>query len=158
MFDKYYFANSYVEDAAAAYEKILFEGEIGEIYNVGTEDEVSVLQVTKAIIKAFGIEDEEKWIDFVADRHFNDQRYFISTEKLDKLGWKPQVSFDQGIKKTISWYRNNMDHWAEEDITGALEALEPKNEFLSVTDLSAQQATKLLEKKKLFPSTPFTLI
>ncbi|GAB5365909.1 hypothetical protein AAMO2058_001098900 [Amorphochlora amoebiformis] len=111
----------YVEDAAAAYEKVLFEGKIGEVYNVGTESEVSVLQVTKAIIKAFGLEkEEEKWIQFVADRHFNDQRYFISTEKLEKLGWKPQVSFEEGIKRTIDWYRSNKNHWKEEDITGAL--------------------------------------
>jgi len=68
----------YVEDAAEAYETVLFKGKIGEIYNVGTKDEISVLEVTKAIIAAYGLKEEEgKWIEFVADRHFNDQRYYI---------------------------------------------------------------------------------
>ncbi|GAB5364587.1 hypothetical protein AAMO2058_000982600 [Amorphochlora amoebiformis] len=111
----------YVEDAARAYEKVLFYGETGETYNVGTKDEISVLEVTKAIIKAFGLEKEEKkWIDFVADRHFNDQRYYISIDKLEKMGWKPLVSFDEGIKKTIAWYKNNSKHWNDEDLIGAL--------------------------------------
>eukprot|EP00466_Bigelowiella_natans_P004736 jgi/Bigna1/54005/estExt_Genewise1Plus.C_270076 len=111
----------YVEDAAAAYETVLFKGQIGEIYNVGTKDEISVLEVTKAIIGAYGLKKEEdKWIEFVADRHFNDQRYYISVQKLEELGWKPKVSFEDGIKRTIDWYKSNTEHWAEDDIAGAL--------------------------------------
>jgi len=113
----------YVEDAAQAYETILFKGKIGEIYNVGTKAEISVLEVTKALIKAFGLSDEEKkWIEFVPDRHFNDQRYFISTAKLEALGWTPKVDFEEGLRRTIDWYRKNKDHWKEEEVVGALVA------------------------------------
>uniref|UniRef100_A0A7S3YWW0 NAD(P)-binding domain-containing protein n=3 Tax=Lotharella globosa TaxID=91324 RepID=A0A7S3YWW0_9EUKA len=111
----------YVDDAVKAFELILFQGEVGEVYNVGTKEEISVLEVTKAIIKAYGRDKEEdKWIEYVADRTFNDQRYFISTAKLDRLGWKPEIKFDEGLKKTIKWYRDNPAHWEPEALIGAL--------------------------------------
>jgi len=113
----------YVEDAARAYEKVLFEGKVGQIYNVGTKDEISVLGVTKAIVKAFGKEKEEsKWIEFVPDRHFNDQRYYISIAKLQDMGWEPKVTFEQGIQKTMKWYADNKDHWEDSELIGALVA------------------------------------
>uniref|UniRef100_A0A7S2XCP0 NAD-dependent epimerase/dehydratase domain-containing protein n=1 Tax=Lotharella oceanica TaxID=641309 RepID=A0A7S2XCP0_9EUKA len=113
----------YVEDAAEAYRVILFHGKIGEVYNVGVNREISVMEVTKALLKAYGLEkEEEKWIDFVSDRHFNDQHYYINTTKLENLGWKAKVRFEDGLKRTIEWYRANTDHWEETDIVEALVA------------------------------------
>jgi UDP-glucose 4,6-dehydratase len=73
---------------------VLFHGRVGEIYNVGTKDEISVLEVAKALLKCYGLDKKgEDWLEFVADRHFNDQRYYISTSKLEALGWKPKLAF-----------------------------------------------------------------
>lgn len=110
----------YVDDAAEAYRVILFRGEVGEVYNVGVNREISVMQVTRALLRAYGHENEEEWIEHVADRHFNDQHYYINTSKLENLGWKAQTSFEQGLERTINWYRANANHWDESDISGAL--------------------------------------
>jgi len=111
----------HVEDAAQAYMMILYRGKVGEIYNVGTKAEITVLDVTKTIIREYGLaQEEEKWIEYVADRNFNDQRYFISTAKLEKLGWTPKIGFQEGIKRTVEWYRKNPGHWGEEHIRSAL--------------------------------------
>lgn len=111
----------YVDDAAEAYARVLFHGEIGQVYNVGTRDEIEVIEVARALLKIYGLDKEEKkWIEFVADRHFNDQRYFISTAKLERLGWKPKIGIMEGLRKTIAWYRENKGHWDEQEIVGAL--------------------------------------
>ena len=61
-------------------------------------------------------------IDFVADRPFNDVRYYISSEKLMKLGWKEEVSFDEGLQKTIDWYAKVSSDWWEVGTDSALAA------------------------------------
>jgi dTDP-glucose 4,6-dehydratase len=91
----------HVDDVSAAFECILLNGVIGQIYNIGSceHNEISVLDVTKTLIKLIkNDEDYAKYIEFVKDRPFNDKRYFISNLKLRNLGWEQQIDFIDGIK------------------------------------------------------------
>lgn len=101
----------YVEDVARAFEKILFKGIIGEVYNIGGTNEMSVLDVAHKILNRF--EKDESDLLFVPDRPFNDPRYHIDSEKLKSLGWSEQVSWDEGFEETFRWYINNLTRYEE---------------------------------------------
>ncbi|XP_035549685.1 trifunctional UDP-glucose 4,6-dehydratase/UDP-4-keto-6-deoxy-D-glucose 3,5-epimerase/UDP-4-keto-L-rhamnose-reductase RHM1-like [Juglans regia] len=107
----------YCEDVAEAFEVILHEGEVGHVYNIGTTEEMRVIDVAKDICKLFS-KDPATNIKFVENRPFNDQRYFLDNQKLRKLGWSVRTTWEEGLKKTIEWYVNNPDWWG--DISGAL--------------------------------------
>ena len=92
----------HVDDVCTAFEIILFKGEIGEIYNIGTHVEYSVLQIAKMLIKLIKRTDNfQSYTRFIEDRPFNDSRYFISSEKLMALGWEIKIDFEDGIKMLI---------------------------------------------------------
>lgn len=94
----------HVLDVAKAVDCILANGIIGEIYNIGSEQqyELSVLDVAKILIKKIHKSDNyENFITFVKDRPFNDKRYFITNKKLKNLGWKQEISFEDGINHLI---------------------------------------------------------
>lgn len=96
----------YVEDHCRAIDLIIRNGKIGEVYNVGGHNEVSNIDVVKIILKELG--KPESLITFVTDRKGHDLRYAIDPTKIQKeLGWLPKISFKDGIKKTISWYKEN---------------------------------------------------
>ena len=112
----------HVYDASRAYLMILEKGEIGKIYEMGVEEDYSVMEVTKDIIQNFKENEEggegnvNDWITFVEDRHFQDLRYCINTKNLNQLGWKPIVKFTQGLRQTIKWYQNYAipnDYWSK---------------------------------------------
>lgn len=107
----------YCEDVAEAFEVVLHKGEVGHVYNVGTKKERRVLDVAKDICKLFNM-DAEKSIEFVENRPFNDQRYFLDDEKLKHLGWSEKTTWEDGLRKTIEWYTSNPDWWG--DVSGAL--------------------------------------
>jgi len=89
----------HVDDVCTAFETILFKGVIGEIYNIGTHIEYSVLQIAKILIKLIKhTESFDDYIEFIPDRPFNDSRYFISNDKLLSLGWTININFEDGIK------------------------------------------------------------
>ena len=91
-------------DTATAFEKILEKGEIGEIYNIGCDEgmEYSVLEVSKLLIKLIKkTDDYNSWIEYIEDRPFNDQRYYISNQKLKMLGWKITKSFKKSLMDLI---------------------------------------------------------
>lgn len=91
----------YINDAVNAFKCILEKGEIGEIYNIGCDEsmEYSVLDIAKMLIKMIKHTDHyEEWIEYVEDRPFNDKRYYISNEKVKKLGWAINVKFEDGLK------------------------------------------------------------
>ena len=101
----------YVSDVAEAFIKILEKGKVGEIYNIGSEDEneFSVMEVTKMIVSNIKETDKiDNYIEFVKDRDFNDKRYYIDNNKLKELGWKQKVKFKEGLIKTIDWYKNKL--------------------------------------------------
>ena len=91
-------------DVARAFTIILEKGKIGEIYNIGSDDneEYSVLDIAKILIKKIKKTDEYmEYIEYIKDRPFNDKRYYISNEKIKKLGWNIIENFDQGINSLI---------------------------------------------------------
>lgn len=98
----------YVEDAVDAVLCVLFQGEIGEVYNISSQDEISIRELAARILATLcpGRRLEEA-ITFVEDRHFNDKRYWITSEPLQQLGWKQRVRIDEGLEKTIAWYRTH---------------------------------------------------
>ena len=96
------FLHSY--DTARAFEIILERGEIGEIYNIGCDDgmEYTVKDVACMLIKLIkNTENYDEWIEYVADRPFNDKRYYISNKKLKVLGWKIRVKFEDGLERLM---------------------------------------------------------
>ena len=93
----------YVRDNCRALDHVLRDGDIGEIYNIGTGDERSTLEVTRAIVDAVEGADEDQ-ITFVKDRPGHDQRYAVATEKIEALGWQPTWAFDNGLAETIEHY------------------------------------------------------
>jgi dTDP-glucose 4,6-dehydratase len=106
----------YVYDHCTAVWKILTEGRDGEVYNIGGCNEKANLEVIKLILKRLG--KAESLIRHVKDRPGHDRRYAIDAGKIIKeLGWKPSVSFEQGIEKTIDWYLENTK-WLENVVSG----------------------------------------
>lgn len=97
------FLHSY--DTATAFEKVLENGKIGEIYNIGCDDnmEFSVTDIAKILIRKIkNTEDYDKWIEYIEDRPFNDQRYYISNSKLRSLGWDIRIKLDEGLNNLIN--------------------------------------------------------
>ena len=101
----------HVDDHSRAIEHIIMHGKVGETYCVGASDsEKTNLEVVNMILKAFEMDDS--MLEFVTDRPGHDFRYAIDSSKLQReLGWYPKVNFAEGIKQTISWYREHQDWW-----------------------------------------------
>lgn len=99
----------YVEDTCRAIEMVLQHGKIGEIYNVGAGNEVTNLEVTKSILKY--LKKPFTLIKFVKDRPGHDRRYSLNIEKIKKIGFKPNNSFNEALHQTIGWYKNNRKWW-----------------------------------------------
>ena len=98
----------YVEDHARAIDTIFHNGKVAETYNIGGHNEKTNLEITHLILDAMG--KDESSIKYVEDRLGHDRRYAISNDKITKeLGWKPSVTFEEGIKLTIDWYLKNQD-------------------------------------------------
>jgi len=102
----------YTEDHCSAVDAILHKGIVGEIYNIGTERELENIETIKIILNALGM--DENSMEFVKDRPGHDRRYSLDTSKLrTELGWAPQVEFEDGIKRTVEWFKNNQSWWKE---------------------------------------------
>ncbi|KFX06791.1 dTDP-glucose 4,6-dehydratase [Pectobacterium betavasculorum] len=111
----------YVEDHARALYKVVTEGKVGETYNIGGHNERKNIQVVQTICrlldemlpnKPAGIDKYESLITYVTDRPGHDLRYAIDASKIyNDLGWKPQESFESGIRKTVQWYLENEQWW-----------------------------------------------
>ncbi|KKT26555.1 MAG: dTDP-glucose 4,6-dehydratase [Parcubacteria group bacterium GW2011_GWA2_43_9b] len=99
----------FTEDHCAAIETIMEKGEPGEVYNIGTGDEKTNLETTKFILQEMGF--GEEMIEYVKDRPGHDWRYAINSQKLRGLGWQPSVDWPDGLRRTISWYKENGEWW-----------------------------------------------
>ena len=107
----------YVEDHCKAIDRILQNGRVGEIYNIGGHNEMRNIDIVKLICKA--VSKPESLITFVADRKGHDLRYAIDPTKMgQELGWQPETMFNEGIHKTIQWYLDNRAWW-EDILSGA---------------------------------------
>lgn len=118
----------WVEDHASAIDTIFHNGRIGESYNVGGLNEWTNLELIRLLCQLMDEKlkrekgSSEKLITFVADRAGHDKRYAIDANKLaTELGWKPSVSFEEGLDLTINWYLANQD-WVEKVTSGAYQA------------------------------------
>lgn len=104
----------FVDDVCNAFDIILHRGIVGTIYNIGSEQEISNLEVLNLLIDKFQLSSErEKYVQFVRDRPYNDLRYFIDTKSLHALGWRRAVDFDVGLDLTIKWYLTHKLHWGD---------------------------------------------
>jgi dTDP-glucose 4,6-dehydratase len=99
----------HVEDNCAAIDTVLHEGELGEVYNIGGGNEVPNLALTRRILELLG--KGEDLIRYVVDRPGHDRRYSIDCAKVRALGWEPAVAFEDGLARTVAWYRDNPDWW-----------------------------------------------
>lgn len=98
----------YVYDHCEAIDTVLHKGRIGQVYNIGGHNEKTNLEITHLILNAMG--KDESSIKYVEDRLGHDRRYAISNDKISsELGWKPSLTFEEGIKITIDWYLNNQE-------------------------------------------------
>jgi dTDP-glucose 4,6-dehydratase len=100
----------FVEDCCAAIDTVLERGEPGNVYNVGGPDELPNLEVVKRILAL--TDRTESLIEYVSDRPGHDRRYSLSAARLQELGWEATVRFDEGIERTVAWYRENEWWWA----------------------------------------------
>ncbi len=112
----------YVEDHCRALDIVFHKGLSGETYNIGGHNEITNLELVGKICtlldSIIGGGPREKLIEFVTDRPGHDHRYAIDATKIEKeLGWTPDVSFDEGLARTIRWYLDN-EEWLEECISG----------------------------------------
>lgn len=100
----------HVRDHAKALDLLLHQGQPGEIYNIGSDNERSNLEITKLILRF--LDKPADQFEYVEDRPGHDRRYAIDATKIKKLGWKPDYpkeKFEQGLKETIDWYLENKD-------------------------------------------------
>ena len=109
----------YVYDHCTAIWKVLTAGRVGEVYNVGGNNEKTNLEVIRQILERLG--KDESLIKYVTDRPGHDRRYAIDSSKMmNELGWAPSVSFEEGIVKTIDWYLANTE-WLANIVSGEYE-------------------------------------
>ncbi|HXY47351.1 MAG TPA: dTDP-glucose 4,6-dehydratase [Thermoplasmata archaeon] len=101
----------YVLDHCAAIDLISHRGEIGTTYLVSAENELSNLDVIRRILRLMGRTEDR--IEWVADRKGHDRRYALDPHRLrENLGWRPEVTFDDGLRTTIEWYTKHEEWWA----------------------------------------------
>ncbi len=97
----------HVDDVCNAIITVLAKGELNNVYNIGCSNEFSVMDIAKMLIDNLKPNSNiNDWIEYVADRNYNDFRYSINTNKLISLGWKEKIDFNEGLLKTIDYYKS----------------------------------------------------
>jgi len=99
----------YVEDNCSAIDLLLHKGVEGEIYNIGAGNQQDNMFITNRILEILG--KNKDLIQFVKDRPGHDFRYAISVDKIKELGWEIPLSFEENLKRTINWYKDNLGWW-----------------------------------------------
>jgi dTDP-glucose 4,6-dehydratase len=100
----------HVNDHAKALDLLLHKGQPGEVYNIGSDNEVSNIDLTKMILEILGF--DESRIEYVTDRPGHDRKYAVDSSKIKAMGWKPEYSadkFKEGLTETVQWYRDNVE-------------------------------------------------
>ena len=98
----------YVNDHNLAILDVLEKGKTGQVYNIGSSNEKTNIEIVKTILNILG--KSEELITYVKDRPGHDKRYAIDSSKIqNELDWSPKINFENGIKQTIEWYLNNQN-------------------------------------------------
>jgi dTDP-glucose 4,6-dehydratase len=100
----------HVEDHARAILHVVERGEAGNVYNIGGGNARTNLEITRVLVEHCG-RSLETHVRHVADREGHDRRYALNCEKLRRLGWSPQVDFEEGLRSTVRWYHEHEDWW-----------------------------------------------
>jgi len=99
----------HVDDNCAALERVMADGEVGTVYNVGAGNEITNLDLTHRLLALCGADGSA--IEQVADRPGHDRRYSVDTGRIRSLGWAPTRDLDEGLAATVAWYRDHPDWW-----------------------------------------------
>ncbi|MEK7196202.1 MAG: dTDP-glucose 4,6-dehydratase [Nitrospirota bacterium] len=100
----------FIEDSCSAIDMVMHNGRPGEIYNAGGNSEVRNIELTRKVLAIMGKGEEH--IKFVKDRPGHDYRYALDNSKIEReLQWKPSVKIDEGLEKTVKWYKDNESWW-----------------------------------------------
>jgi len=99
----------HVDDHCRAIRLLIDDGEPGDTYNIGADNQLTNLELTRRILDAVGA--DESMIERVTDRPGHDLRYAVDSSKIRRLGWKPERDFDEHLLRTIDWYRERRDWW-----------------------------------------------
>ncbi|MCA9381825.1 dTDP-glucose 4,6-dehydratase [Candidatus Dojkabacteria bacterium] len=103
----------FVEDHCKAIDLIISNGKLGETYCIGGDSEIPLKEFIEKVCKLMNVEFEDT-VEIVPDRKSHDLRYAIDHTKITKeLGWKPSVKFEDGLKLTIDWYKENESWWKD---------------------------------------------
>jgi len=118
----------WVEDHASAIDAIFHKGRVGESYNVGGLNEWTNIELVRYLCQIMDQKlgraegSSEKLLTYVTDRAGHDKRYAIDASKLEaELGWKPSITFEQGLERTVDWYLENQE-WVSKVTSGAYQA------------------------------------
>ncbi|KAJ4372051.1 hypothetical protein N0V83_003824 [Neocucurbitaria cava] len=106
----------YAGDIVDAIDTIFHKGDVGQIYNIASKDEISNTDICHRLLGVFGIPHQTQaelaqWVEHTEDRPFNDQRYATDGSKLTALGWSPKMNFDEGLRITVDWFRRFGEVW-----------------------------------------------
>ena len=101
----------HVDDHCAAIDLVLHQGELGEVYNVGGDNDATGIEVARYILERLG--KPESLIQFVEDRKGHDARYSLDSGKIKSLGWTPRYDFEAAMRLTVDWYVENEGWWRE---------------------------------------------
>jgi len=93
----------YIDDVVNAFDLILHKGKLGEIYNIGTQNEHNIIDIATRIITLVNDGLLEDNMIYIKDRNFNDKRYYVNYDKLTGLGWEQVISIDEGLLRTYEW-------------------------------------------------------
>jgi dTDP-glucose 4,6-dehydratase len=99
----------HVDDHCAGIELVLREGEAGEVYNVGANEEHENVELTEVIIDHLGV--DSSLVRHVEDRAGHDRRYSLDTTRIRALGWQPRREWESSVRSTVEWYRENREWW-----------------------------------------------
>jgi dTDP-D-glucose 4,6-dehydratase len=104
----------YGADVADGFDTLLHKGVVGEAYNISSTSAVTNFEVAVRMLELFGYSPQDDFrhrLAWIADRPFNDHDYRVDGSKLEALGWRQRVPFEEGLRVTVDWYRKNINIW-----------------------------------------------
>ncbi len=121
----------FVEDNCRAIDILIERGRLGDVYNIGANDEVTNIQVAERILEILG--KPKDLIQYVPDRKGHDLRYALDCQKIHQIGWRPEKRFEDALEETVRWYEARPDWWKKikeksEEFRGFYEAYYQKRE------------------------------